>query len=616
MSSHLSRDWAARGQQPPSSNDRLAAVYMLVVVVGISLVPLVFAFGGASENPFLFNAGWRLGVAAGCLVCLFTFYRRLLFDQAILALVLRRLPSWALIWAAAGNCEYMLFAWAVRFIDISAVTVIYEIWPILLILLVERLYRREKRYREIGRGTLALLVIAFTGIAFVVLGQAGSIDILSDGESGVRDLLVGLVLAVGAAFLAPLMAFGFRWGSDLADEMAGKSVSGADRGSLEMFCAIVAFFVSSSGSALFNAGAGLVGGEEIGPRVLVIGVVGGALTNSVAGIAWRKVNFTTGHLGINALAYMTPVVSLSFLAAFSMVEIPRPDYLVIGTVAIVAANLLINFEAEIRWGFRALIVALGTCGAAVYLRDDFYALVGIDGWQWNAKQAGYFEALGLSATVFTLLLAFRVARLVSRTRDEDAIALSLFHRFRELAGRGVVGDDVPASVLDMDSERGTGLHRAYEAVKRGVDDALCRTDDVATRVELRVVASDVDRLAHSRNQGINFGELCSLLIFSGITAAIALCSRPEVSGFNGLLIEVFSMLLGAVVIFLTVNVWDLQAERSARILSSGSPPGSYAVDFRTSVERVFEQWVSIFVGLGVAGCYLVLLGHKWLGWFS
>ena len=80
-----------------------------------------------------------------------------------------------------------------------------------------------------------------------------------------------------------------------------------------------------------------------------------------------------------------------------------------GTAAIITANLAMNFEAEIRWGFRALVLALIACGAIVYLRDDVFTPLGIEPWSWTA--GGCFESITLSATVFTLILAFRVAPL-------------------------------------------------------------------------------------------------------------------------------------------------------------------------------------------------------------
>ena len=66
-------------------------------------------------------------------------------------------------------------------------------------------------------------------------------------------------------------------------------------------------------------------------------------------IAWRKANIYTTNLGINALAYATPVLSLIWLFSLGQANVTRVDYLVIGAAAIITANLLINFEAEIRY---------------------------------------------------------------------------------------------------------------------------------------------------------------------------------------------------------------------------------------------------------------------------
>ena len=50
--------------------------------------------------------------------------------------------------------------------------------------------------------------------------------------------------------------------------------------------------------------------------------------------------------GINALALGIPVLSLFRLAPFSLKEVERVDHLVVGAVAIIAANLLINFPTS------------------------------------------------------------------------------------------------------------------------------------------------------------------------------------------------------------------------------------------------------------------------------
>ena len=97
-------------------------------------------------------------------------------------------------------------------------------------------------------------------------------------------------------------------------------------------------------------------------------------------------------------------------------------------------------RAEVRFGFKALILALWGCGAFVYLRDDFLHLLPFDGWLWPRET--YLGALGLSATVFILLLTFRVARLGPRTQDEDNRIFALHRSLELLARRNLIDPNV------------------------------------------------------------------------------------------------------------------------------------------------------------------------------
>ena len=147
----------------------------------------------------------------------------------------------------------------------------------------------------------------------------------------------------------------------------------------------------------------------------------------------------------------------------------------IGATAIIVANLLINFEAEIRWSFEALILALGGCGTIVYLREDLFKnWLGIPDWAWSGD--GYFGSIALAATVFTLLLAFRVARLVTRTNDEE--------------------------------------NRTFIILRR------------------------LDSLVRSKQVTPVLGEIFALLVFAGITIFLALFTKPHaVDGWIRLLVD-------------------------------------------------------------------------------
>ena len=103
---------------------------------------------------------------------------------------------------------------------------------------------------------------------------------------------------------------------------------------------------------------------------MVIGIIGGGFVQAFSSIFYRKAALSTDNLGINALGYAIPILSLMWLGLFSHIGVARVDYLVIGAAAIIVSNLLINFEAEIRWGFKALILALLVSGTVVYLNQS------------------------------------------------------------------------------------------------------------------------------------------------------------------------------------------------------------------------------------------------------
>ena len=101
-----------------------------------------------------------------------------------------------------------------------------------------------------------------------------------------------------------------------------------------------------------------------------------------------------------------------------------------------------------RWSFEALILALGGCGMVVYFRNDLFELLNIPSWSWSGD--GYFGSIALSATVFTLLLAFRVARLVTRTSDEENRTFSILRKLDSLVRRDVINGEVRYCILVID----------------------------------------------------------------------------------------------------------------------------------------------------------------------
>ena len=582
---------------------------MFLAVVGFSFVPLLVAVGGGRASPFLFTAGVSLGTGLGSAVFLAAAFRPVLYNRSVMSLISQRLLSWSLFLVVINQFVYSLFAWSTRYLDFSVVATLFETWPIFLIVLTAILYRAQARYYKITLSMMWLLVTGFVGFAFVTTSQSGGFGNWHD--SGLSDTVIGLALVISAVLVAALPAFGFKWGTDLSEALPADSVGDRSRPFVEICCALIAFCIASFAGIALNAGVGLVAAETISMKSLAIAVASGALIVAPASISWRAANMLTRNLGINALSYSTPIFALMWLFLFWQVDVARVDFLIIGAAAIITANLLINFEAEVRFGFKALILALWACGAFVYLRDELLAFLPFGGWLWPRET--YLGAVGLSATVFILLLTFRVARLAPRTQDEDNRIFALHQAVELLARRNLIAPVISEHIRGVDSARNPEeLRVAYSQAKLCFVRAADMGHQVADQKLLASAEAQLNMVVHSRQQGVDFGELFSLIIFGGATVLLSLLSRPEVFGWTAFIYEVFSVLFPAVIVFLIVSVWDLHRDRSDLVLAAQSGDDGYGVIFRDPRNRRFERAVSTVIGLGIAATYAGLLAQKWV----
>ena len=617
--------------QATNRNPRGAMGYMLIAVFGYSLTPLVIAFA-SDGSPFLFNAGWRLGLVLG-LSAVIAWHRGVFRIPAVRSLVLLRLKSFAIVAAVGSNFDYAMFVLSTRFIDISVATVIFETWPMWMILMLAWIYRKEGRYRRTIKLTGMMVCLCLFGLCFVTISQSEAVFDIVNGQAPGR-LLLGSALALSGALVSSLAAFSFKWGTDLAGEIADilkLEESNVSYQSLDLLCLVLAYGLSSSVSVLGSLFIGTVSREPISFNLELLAIIGGMATYAPATIAWRMGNLRSTNLGINIMVYGTPILSLVWFYLLSTDIIPplvrldvfnvmRVDYLVIGVAAIITANLLINFEAEIRLGFKALLLALGTCGAIVYLRDGVFEFLGVGQWHWTAS--GYFESITLAATVFTLLLAFRVARLVSRTSEEDNRTFAIYRKLDMLARRGVINPQVCRYILDIDQARNNSANEreAYTRARRLIAEVDPRPLNEADSQLLSDAEAQLDALARSKQVDIHLGEQFALYIVGGITVGLAILTLPsQVAGWTRLLVDLFAMLISAVIIFLLFHIQDLQRERDDSKFEPAAPQADYRhhlARFLDTQQRSFDQLLSTVVGAAIVLTYAALMAHKWLGWFG
>lgn len=600
--------------------NRAAVFFMLSAVVGFSLTPPLIAVFKASQAPFLFNAAIYFGQAAFLFAFLAKSNGRALAGAEAWKLIGRHAANPQFCLMAAAYANFGFFALSTRFIDVSVTTILFGTWPIFMVIFIGWLFRREKRYKKITPEMLALILVGLSGFAFVVLSQSErQRDLIFAGSFAEFDwtrLALGVAFAMVAVALTAVSSYAFRWGVDLSEGLS-KIVrrSSENRDSLELTGVLTGIAIASLAAVPLNVVIGLLNGESagsIGFTGLAFAFAFGMIADGGGTVGYRYANLLTNNLGVNAMTYATLPLSLAWLVALSQVAVARIDFLIIGAAGIIAANLLINFEAEIRFGFKSLIIALWTCGAVVYLRPVDGALFGVENWEWAGTE--YFAALALAATIFTLILSFRIARLVSRTAEEENRSFAIFQKLDSLVRRGAVSGEARRHVLriDMSEQKTESLKKAYDDAMRLISEAASEVEDESDRERLGEVEAELNALVHSKQRGIVFGELFALYVFAGITVALALFSRPEISGWTGFLVETFAALFSAVIVFLIFNALDLQRERLGAILKKANG-GGYRVAFGDARSRVFERRVSVIVGLTLAATYAGLLWNKWIG---
>ena len=589
---------------------RTATGYMLIAVLGSSLIPLTIALGQGAQNPFLFNGILGAGAVLGYLAFLSLGYRRLFWNRAVWVLVGRRVFSHAILLGVISNFNYVLVAWAAQYIDISVAAMLFEAWLIFAIIFQADLFKRDGRFGNIDFTLLATLTLGLLGLGYVIASQSGEL-FMSLVTIPNYSLLVGSFLALAAAAIGGLgVAFSSRWGIDLSQDLIAIGYDERSIRSLELPCIIICYGVGNLIAILPKVVLGIVSTESLAAGTFVFGILGGIFL-AITAICWRQANLVTNNLGVNALWYSTPIFTLAWLFTFYQVTVVRPDYLVIGAAAIILANLLKNFAAEVRIGFKSLIIALWVCGVLVYLRPVDGSFLIIDDWIWTGTS--YFQALALAATVFTLILSFRVARLVSRTTEEENRTFTLFQNLDLLVHRNVLSPDVRNHILtiDVSEQKPRELKRAYDRIMTCITEASANDATDEDRRLLSEATAELNSLVHSKQHGLVIGELFALYIFAGISVFISLFARPDVTGWTAFLVETFAMLFSAVVIFLISNVHDLQKARIAGILTQ-TKRGDYGVVFRNVQARAFEQWLSVVIIVVLGVGYGWLLWAKWI----
>ena len=330
---------------------------MVAVVLLFSAAPTVFSLGGASKTPFLFVAFIYLATVINHILYLMLVYPHKA-NTKTLKTILNNLWHPAIILVAFTRFGYVLFAFALRYVDESIAAVLMEISYIFTVIIMELFFNKSGRYKKLTLSKYALLGLALVGVGFVIVSQSSTLD-NAFGEIFTHAGVVGIGLILIAALLSSL--------SLPTNQLWGAYVCSKTEETDEVFYTIVSNVVVRSIIIPVLLVIGLVSGETIQGIGVAYAVVYGFVGHGLGTVFFLIANARTSNLGINGLCYFIPAMSLSWLGLAGLIDVAHLDWLIIGLLAIMLANLLLNVNAEIRARYKQLIVGAWVVGAALYL---------------------------------------------------------------------------------------------------------------------------------------------------------------------------------------------------------------------------------------------------------
>lgn len=394
-----------------------AIIALLLAVLSLSLVPLVIELALFDSNPFIFAATQTVAQIAVLVVylrltaktrfgttklreivgtpknLLVSSHTRKTYDptshQQATALRIgylklkrswNRLGVWAhtpLLWAVIVGLEYSLLSWSTIYIDTAVSTMIYGIWPLVMMYALVYLSRNVQGAQQyhIFLQKKILTGFALVGIVFVAYGQIDTNQPLLSGTMLIN--IAAMMIAFFAAVLNamnPAMTINF---ADLLYQIAPcrKSTDQNEIARQKLWLSICAVTAGRILSVPLNIAVGFTlftlfkcpeGSEDnyldssfcfegnfgIELPSFLVALGAGIVLLPAGSILLRLANLSISDLSINALCYAEPVFSLIWIMSFSTIDVPRFDLFIVGAGIIAVTNILIQVVPDINLGAR------------------------------------------------------------------------------------------------------------------------------------------------------------------------------------------------------------------------------------------------------------------------
>lgn len=598
---------------------------MLASSLLLGLVPLIVVSFNGNDAPFMFAAAWNLGGFISTLLYLSHRNSELLSWDKFKSFAprnksffktLRKIsenelnPSpwnWQIILALLPPLGVVFYSWSFSFLPEVSVAVLGETWPLFVIIFLPAMVRKTKESLFNIRNIL-LSLFTIGGVTMVIF------SVNADGATAISSLdyevIVGLIFVAIWVLITVMEYWKFGWIENIhkSDESKEQKAIIESKTDHILFLSLVTYFwgfIMSFIVVLFTH-------NSIGLSNFLWVLLLGMFMKFFVAYFWGAGTIESEYNpGTQSISYMVPLFGVIFLWMASHYSDVNSWLFFLGLSAIVVGNILMHFRTEDRFGLASLVVALWLAGWIVLFRDNQ-----LDDWfgegEWFLAGESYFAVLALSATAFTLLLAFRITRIQTRTSEEEQLVYSLLARFVDIKDMKQVSIFEQLEIIDK--SKGPGQFRqAYDAARdkldKLIDGAEPGSDDKKYLLESQ---AELDSLTHSKQYGREYGEPTAVVFLGLLTLVITLLTRPVGDGLTGVIFDGFSFVFAGTIAFLTLHIFDLQSERSISILEKHKGQDDrYRVEFREPV-KIQEWWLSIASAVFILVVVSIMILQKWV----
>ena len=333
--------------QAHTKSNQTALLYMGAKELLASTLPLALAIGSSNKSPFFFvTIIYVFGNLTNIIHLIGRYYEKI--NYKTFKIILDRWQNPTIYWIAIARFDYVLFAFALKYIDVAIATILIGAGPIFITLITSGLFKKERRFQRITPKKWLLYIIGFAGCGLVIASQSNN---MNDAVNGIFALtaIAGIILAIISALLGSVTpASAMKWGVIIAQEIQTQQSGPKTTKDNELFFSIIATIIGRFISIILFLLLGLLAGEsfsDIEPNGYASAGLYGIFGTGVACVFLRLALLTTDNLGITAVSYAKPGIALIWLSLASLITIPHIDWLIVGAITIMAVIFLINLDA-------------------------------------------------------------------------------------------------------------------------------------------------------------------------------------------------------------------------------------------------------------------------------